>query len=77
MARLQDGFVKPFCRPASGLVIGGVVGAPKASELILPITMAVEHHMTVDQFVPTITIYQSLSGSIGETARRLIQHEFD
>ena len=46
MAGLQDGFVKLFCRPASGLVIGGVVVAPKASELILPIAMAVENHLT-------------------------------
>jgi len=44
-------------RPASGLVIGGVIVAPKASELILPITMAIEHHLTVDQLAHTITIY--------------------
>ena len=47
MTGIQDGFVKLFCRPASGLVIGGVVVAPRASELILPIAMAVENHLTV------------------------------
>ena len=62
MADVQDGFVKLFCRPASGLVIGGVVVAPKASELILPIAMAVENHLSVDQLAHTITIYPSLSG---------------
>jgi NAD(P)H dehydrogenase (quinone) len=77
MAGLQDGFVKLFCRPASGLVVGGVVVAPKASELILPITMAVENHLTVDQLAHTITIYPSLSGSVTEAARQLMQHEFD
>jgi NAD(P)H dehydrogenase (quinone) len=77
MAGLQDGFVKLFCRPASGLVVGGVVVAPKASELILPITMAVEHHLTVDQLAHTITIYPSLSGSVTEAARQLMQHEFE
>jgi dihydrolipoamide dehydrogenase len=77
MAGLQDGFVKLFCRPASGLVVGGVVVAPKASELILPFAMAVENHLTVDQLAHTISIYPSLSGSITESARQLMQHEFD
>jgi pyruvate/2-oxoglutarate dehydrogenase complex dihydrolipoamide dehydrogenase (E3) component len=77
MMGLQDGFVKLFCRPASGLVVGGVVVAPKASELILPIAMALENHLTVDQLAHTITIYPSLSGSIAEAARQLMQHEFD
>jgi NAD(P)H dehydrogenase (quinone) len=77
MMGLRDGFVKLFCRPASGLVVGGVVVAPKASELILPIAMAVENHLTVDQLAHTITIYPSLSGSIAEAARQLMQHEFD
>jgi dihydrolipoamide dehydrogenase len=78
MADVQDGFVKLFCRPASGLVIGGVVVAPKASELILPVALAVENHLTVSQLAHTITIYPSLSGSIAEAARQLMQHdEFD
>jgi dihydrolipoamide dehydrogenase len=77
MMGLEDGFVKVFCRPASGLVVGGVVVAPKASELILPIAMAVENHLSVDQLAHTITIYPSLSGSIAEAARQLMQHEFE
>jgi NAD(P)H dehydrogenase (quinone) len=77
MADVRDGFVKLFCRPASGLVIGGVVVAPKASELILPISLAVENHLTVSQLAHTITIYPSLSGSIAEAARQLMQHEFE
>jgi pyruvate/2-oxoglutarate dehydrogenase complex dihydrolipoamide dehydrogenase (E3) component len=75
MAGLRDGFVKLFCRPATGQIIGGVVVAPKASELILPITMAIENNLTVDQLAHTITIYPSLSGSIAEAARQLMQHE--
>ena len=75
MAGLKDGFVKLFCRPATGQIIGGVVVAPKASELILPITMAIENNLTVDQLAHTITIYPSLSGSIAEAARQLMQHE--
>jgi NAD(P)H dehydrogenase (quinone) len=75
MQATHDGFVKLFCRPASGQVIGGVVVAPKASELIMPIAMAVENHLTVDQLAHTITIYPSVSGSIAEAARQLMLHE--
>ena len=75
MSDLHDGFVKLFCRPATGQIVGGVVVAPKASELILPITMAIENNLTVDQLAHTITIYPSLSGSIAEAARQLMQHE--
>ena len=75
MTDLRDGFVKLFCRPATGQIVGGVVVAPKASELILPITMAIENNLTVDQLAHTITIYPSLSGSIAEAARQLMQHD--
>ena len=77
MADVQDGFVKLFCRPASGLVIGAVIVAPRASELILPLALAVENHLTVGQLAHTITIYPSLSGSLTEAARQLMQHEFE
>ncbi|WP_163508764.1 NAD(P)H-quinone dehydrogenase [Fodinicola acaciae] len=77
MMGLTDGFVKLFCRPASGLVIGGVVVAPRASELILPIAMAVENHLTVNQIAQSFSIYPSLSGSITEAARQLMQPEFE
>jgi dihydrolipoamide dehydrogenase len=71
MLGTTDGFVKLFCRPGSGSVLGGVVVAPRASELILPITLAVEHGLTVEQIAHTFSIYPSLSGSITEAARVL------
>jgi pyruvate/2-oxoglutarate dehydrogenase complex dihydrolipoamide dehydrogenase (E3) component len=77
MSDIEDGFVKLICRPASGLIIGGVVVAPRASELILPIALAVENHLSVSQLAHTITIYPSLSGSVAEAARQLMHHEFD
>lgn len=73
-AKMQDirhGFVKLFCRPSSRIVIGGVVVGPRASELIHPITVAVDARLTVDQLASTFTVYPSLSGSIAEAARRL------
>lgn len=74
MQGITDGFVKVICRPESGKVLGGVVVAPHASELILPLAMAVQLGLTVDQVAHTFSIYPSLSGSITEAARQLHQH---
>ena len=71
MAGLEDGFVKLFCRPGTGIVIGGVVVAPKASELIYPIAIAVDQQLSVDQIANSFTVYPSMTGSIAEAARRL------
>ena len=71
MQGISDGFVKLFAHKGSGAVVGGVVVAPRASELIFPVTLAVAHGLTVDQVASTFTVYPSLSGSIAEAARRL------
>jgi pyruvate/2-oxoglutarate dehydrogenase complex dihydrolipoamide dehydrogenase (E3) component len=71
MQGFTDGFIKMFCIPANRTVIGGVVVAPNASELIYPIAVAVSQRLTVDDLASTFTIYPSLSGSIAEAARRL------
>jgi dihydrolipoamide dehydrogenase len=73
MQGISEGFVKIFCRPDTGVIVGGVVVAPKASELIFAIALAVENRLTVDQMSQTITVYPSLSGSIAEAARQLHQ----
>jgi dihydrolipoamide dehydrogenase len=72
MSDLRDGFVKLFARQATGVVVGGVVVAPGASELILPIALAVTKGLTVDDLAQTFAIYPSLSGSITEAGRRLM-----
>ena len=74
MQALSDGFVKIFATPNSGIVIGGVVVAPSASELIHPLSLAVRHRLTVDQLAEAFTVYPSLSGSLAEAARRLHGH---
>jgi len=71
MQGIRDGFVKLVCRRGTGVVVGGVVVAPRASELIFPVSLAVEANLTVDQLAHAFTIYPSLSGSIAEAARRL------
>jgi len=72
MVDLQDGFVKLVCRRPTGVVIGGVVVAPGASELILPIALAVQNSLTAADLAHTFSIYPSLSGTITEAGRRLM-----
>ncbi|MFC4586603.1 NAD(P)H-quinone dehydrogenase [Sphaerisporangium corydalis] len=72
MQGFNDGFVKLFCRPHTGIVLGGVIVAPRASELILALSLAVQHRLTVDQIAHTFAVYPSLAGSITEAARRLM-----
>jgi NAD(P)H dehydrogenase (quinone) len=71
MQGIHDGFVKLFCRQVTGIVVGGVVVAPRASELIHPIAVAVESKLTVDDLAQAFTVYPSMSGSVAEAARRL------
>jgi NAD(P)H dehydrogenase (quinone) len=75
MSGLRQGFVKVFCRRSTGVVIGGVVVAPIASELILPIAVAVQNRITVNELAQTLAVYPSLSGSVTEAARRLMAHD--
>ncbi|MHB1064152.1 MAG: NAD(P)H-quinone dehydrogenase [Georgenia sp.] len=71
MLGVKEGFIKLFSDRGTGTVIGGVVVAPRASELIYPITIAVTQRLTVDQLANVFTIYPSLTGSIAEAARTL------
>jgi NAD(P)H dehydrogenase (quinone) len=73
MAGLRDGFVKIFARPGTGLVLGGVIVAPRASELILPLSIAIEQNLSVDQIAHTFSVYPSLSGSVTEAARTVME----
>jgi pyruvate/2-oxoglutarate dehydrogenase complex dihydrolipoamide dehydrogenase (E3) component len=71
MQGVRDGFVKLICRPGTGIVVGGVVVGPRASELIHPVSIAVAESLTTDQLAQAFTVYPSMSGSIAEAARRL------
>lgn len=71
MLGIREGFIKLFSHRSSGVVIGGVVVAPRASELIFPITLAISNRLTVDQVSNAFTVYPSLSGSIAEASRLL------
>jgi pyruvate/2-oxoglutarate dehydrogenase complex dihydrolipoamide dehydrogenase (E3) component len=73
MQGFRDGFIKIFARRHSRIVLGGVIVAPRASELILAVSLAVEQLLTVDQMAHTFAVYPSLSCSLTEAARRLMQ----
>src|SRR5690606_36076948 len=74
MMNVDQGFVKIVSRKGSGTVIGGVVVAPRASELIFSLALAVQNNLHVDDVAETFTVYPSLSGSLAEAARRLHRH---
>src|SRR5690625_4173127 len=71
MLGIHEGFVKVIADRHSRIIIGGVVVAPRASELIYPLAVAVTQRITADELANTYTIYPSLSGSISEAARSL------
>ncbi|WP_029138168.1 NAD(P)H-quinone dehydrogenase [Nakamurella lactea] len=72
MAGVRQGFVKLIVLRPSGTVIGGVVVAPEASELILPIAVAVQNSLTAKDLAYSFSVYPSLSGSITELGRQLM-----
>lgn len=71
MQEFKDGFVKIVAGNDLGTIIGAVVVAPRASELILPLSLAIEQRLTVDQFARAWAAYPSLSGSIVDLARSM------
>jgi dihydrolipoamide dehydrogenase len=77
MGGFRDGFVKVFARPGTGMVLGGVIVAPRASELILPLSIAIEQNLSVEQLAHTFSIYPSLSGSVTEAARTVMEFGTD
>lgn len=71
MVGVRDGFIKIIARTGSGTVIGGTIVAPRASELIYPVAIAVERRLTVDQLSRVFAVYPSQSGSITDAARAM------
>lgn len=71
MMGIKDGFIKILAREGSGTVIGGIIVAPKASELIYPIAIAVERRMNVDQLSRVFAVFPSLTTSITDAARAM------
>jgi dihydrolipoamide dehydrogenase len=72
MAGFRKGFVKLIVLRPSGTVIGGEVVAHEASELILPIAVAVQNSLTAKDLAYSFSVYPSMSGSITELGRQMM-----
>lgn len=70
MQGIEEGFVRIVVAPGAGTVLGGIIVAPRASELIHALTLAVTHRLTADELAAAFTVYPSVSGSLAEVARR-------
>lgn len=68
MQGFKDGFVKLITGKNLGVIVGGVIVAPRASELVLALSIAIEQRLTVNEFAATWAVYPSLSGSTVEAA---------
>jgi dihydrolipoamide dehydrogenase len=73
MVGLEDGFVKVLATRSTHVVVGGTVVAPHASDLVLPLSLAVHARLGVDQLAQAFSIYPSFGGSIQEAARQLMR----
>jgi NAD(P)H dehydrogenase (quinone) len=73
MLRRTDGFVKIVAMAGSGTVVGAVIVAGRASDLIQPLALAVQQRLTVAQIAQTLTVYPSMAGSVAECARILME----
>src|SRR5690606_17132440 len=69
MQGVQDGFVKLFARPETGIVVGGVVVGPRASELIHAVSLAVAQASTAAQLARALPVDPANSGPVAHAAR--------
>ena len=60
--------MKLFCRPATGVVVGGVVVAPRRSRADPADRAGGAERPHVEDLAYTFAVYPSLSGSITEAA---------
>ncbi|HBK38966.1 MAG TPA: hypothetical protein DDZ31_03355 [Actinobacteria bacterium] len=60
----DDALIKIFCREPSRILPGAVFGSRQVSDLINPLTLAVQRRPTVDELASTFTIFPSLSASV-------------
>ncbi|HWB72601.1 MAG TPA: NAD(P)H-quinone dehydrogenase [Egibacteraceae bacterium] len=72
MAETTAGFVKLRAIEGSGTILGATVVATRASELILPLAVAVQNRLTAAQLAHSFSIYPSMAGSVQEAARLLM-----
>ncbi|GIF63244.1 dihydrolipoamide dehydrogenase [Asanoa ishikariensis] len=70
--QVDEGFIKLICDKREGTVVGGVIVARRASELITSISMAIAARLTVDQVARTFSVFPTLSNGVTEAAQLLM-----
>ena len=75
MEEVTTGFVKIHALKGSGTVVGAVVVADHASDLITPLSVAVHNRLSVTHVAQAFTIYPSMGGSTAEAARQLMMQQ--
>ena len=63
-----EGFIRLISRKSDGVIVGGQIVAPNASDLITEITLAIESGMNEEDIALTIHPHPSLSEAIMDTA---------
>ncbi len=72
MARILDeaeGFIKVVADSKDGRVLGAVIVGPRATELAATLTVAVTHHLRIEQLKDTIFAHPTLSEGILDALR--------
>jgi dihydrolipoamide dehydrogenase len=70
--RAADGFVRVVGDAASGVVLGGRIVGPEASELIAEIGLAIETDTTLADIAGTVHTHPTLSESVMEAAKNAL-----
>lgn len=65
---MSRGFVKLITEPDTGIIIGGGIVGPGATDLIGEVTLAVQHRLTAEQVARTIHAHPTLPEAIFEAA---------
>ena len=65
---MSRGFVKLITEPDTGVIIGGSIVGPGATDLIGEVTLAVQHRLTAEQVARTIHAHPTLPEAIFEAA---------
>ena len=66
------GFVKVFSESATGVVVGGVIAGPHASDLIHEIALAVEARIEVDRLAGMIHAHPTLAETVMEASEAVL-----
>lgn len=69
-----DGFVRIVADEESGVVLGGQIVGPDASEMVAEIALAIEKNATIEDVATTVHVHPTLSEAVHEAAKGAAGH---